>query len=199
MIGNDIIDISEALKINWERKGFLNKIFCKNEQDLILNSKNPGLMVWLLWSMKESAYKIFQRHELKRVFNPLKFKCQLTGINSCFYYGRVDFNNLSYLTGSEISADTISTIAVYGDADSLNKIIKGNIKCSSSEYSIQHQELYDFALEDISERIKKPAEELSIKKDLYGIPRLFIKNSQLSMPVSLSHHGSYAAYAIVNF
>ncbi len=77
MIGNDIIDIAEASKINWRRKGFLKKILNEDEQYSILNSDNPGLTLWLLWSMKESAYKIFLRKNFIRIYNPLKFECRL--------------------------------------------------------------------------------------------------------------------------
>lgn len=196
MIGNDIIDIAEASKIDWGRKGFLEKIFNEDERNLILNSENPGLMVWLLWSMKESGYKIFLRQSLQRAYNPLKFKCKLNTIKSNSYSGKIYFNNFIYSTKAEISGGSISTIAVYGDGYSLYKILRGNTKCSSADYSIQHKELYDFAAEEIAERINKPISSLSIKKDLYGIPHLYFENSLLNIPISLSHHGYYAAYAI---
>jgi phosphopantetheinyl transferase (holo-ACP synthase) len=63
MIGNDIVDLSLAPKeSNWKRKGFLDKIFTKNEQLRIIKSDNPENMVWNLWTRKEAAYKIFNRN-----------------------------------------------------------------------------------------------------------------------------------------
>ena len=60
MIGNDIVDLKLAsIQSNWQRKGFLNKVFTKKEQTLILNASNSFEMVWLLWSIKESAYKVY--------------------------------------------------------------------------------------------------------------------------------------------
>ena len=36
MIGNDVVDLELAKKeSNWQRRGFLSKIFTKNEQRLI--------------------------------------------------------------------------------------------------------------------------------------------------------------------
>ena len=76
MIGNDIIDLALALKeSNWKRKGFLDKIFTKNEQLLILNTQNPEVMVWNLWSRKEAAYKIYNRQTGIRGYFPLQLEC----------------------------------------------------------------------------------------------------------------------------
>ncbi len=197
MIGNDIIDIAEAFKINWKREGFLQKIFNKNEKNWISNSNNPGLIVWLLWSMKESAYKIFFRQYLERVYNPVKFECKLIKENSNLFHGEVDFNDITYSTSSKILEEVISTTAVIMNGPSASKIAQENIKCSCADYSTQHKELYNFTLKKISDKINKPFNALSIQKDLYGIPHLFYKNSLLNIPISLSHHGNYAAYAIV--
>ena len=46
MIGNDIIDLAFARKeSNWQRPGFLNKIFTPDEQWLIANAKNESLFL----------------------------------------------------------------------------------------------------------------------------------------------------------
>ena len=34
-------------------------------------------MVWLLWSMKEAAYKCYTQQHKKRFFAPQKFECHL--------------------------------------------------------------------------------------------------------------------------
>ena len=76
MIGNDIVDLNLAkTQSNWKRKGYLDKIFTENEQNLIFESENPTAKVWNLWSRKEAAYKIYNRSTNIRVFNPKKFDC----------------------------------------------------------------------------------------------------------------------------
>ena len=66
MIGNDIVDFQKAaLESNWLREGYLDKLFCKEEKELILDSKNPHQMVWLLWTMKEAGYKIHFRQKFR--------------------------------------------------------------------------------------------------------------------------------------
>lgn len=109
MIGNDIVDLALAKKeSNWKRKGFLDKIFTPKEQFLILNSQNPEIMVWNLWSRKEAAYKIYNRERGIRGYFPLQLKC---------YYenetlGTVSCNGNIYFTQTIISDEFIYSIAV---------------------------------------------------------------------------------------
>ena len=109
MIGNDIVDLALARKeSNWQRKGFLDKIFTVKEQLLIANTKNSEIMVWNLWSRKEAAYKIYNRETGIRGFFPLQLEC--------FYenetFGTVSIKEKIYFTQSKIENDSIYTIAV---------------------------------------------------------------------------------------
>lgn len=109
MIGNDIVDLALAKKeSNWQRKGFLNKIFTQKEKLLIVNAKNPEGMVWNLWSRKEAAYKIYNRQTNIRGYFPLQLEC--------FYesetLGTVYCNGNSYHTETSVSSESIYTIAV---------------------------------------------------------------------------------------
>lgn len=129
MIGNDIVDLELALtQSNWKRKGYLDKIFTKNEQLLIFKSENPNQTVWNLWSRKEAAYKIYNRITKNRIYNPILFECfdfdQSIGI--------VKNNGLFYFTKTEINPHYIHTISVLNTDDferinyqnRSNKIIK---------------------------------------------------------------------------
>lgn len=62
MIGNDVIDILQTRReSNWRRRGFIAKLFNDEEQLLIEKSTDPESMLWILWSMKEAAYKVYNR------------------------------------------------------------------------------------------------------------------------------------------
>lgn len=119
MIGNDIVDLALARKeSNWQRKGFLDKIFTENEQLLISNSKNPESMVWNLWTRKEAGYKIYNRLTDIRGYFPLQIEC---------YYesetlGTVSCNGNAYHTQTKISHDCIYTVAVT-EKEYFNQII----------------------------------------------------------------------------
>jgi phosphopantetheinyl transferase (holo-ACP synthase) len=118
MIGNDIVDLALAQKeSNWKRKGFLNKIFTKNEQLLIFNAKNPEVMVWNLWSRKEAAYKIYNRQTQIRGYFPLQLECFDLEIINGIPFGKVVIKDIVYYTKTEITAEFIHTIAVENSKD----------------------------------------------------------------------------------
>jgi phosphopantetheinyl transferase (holo-ACP synthase) len=109
MIGNDIVDLAKAKKdSNWKRAGFLDKLFTKNEQELILSAVNPELVVWNLWSRKEAAYKIYNRITRIRAFIPLQLSCdffdEINGIVRC--------QEFVFFTNTILIDEQIHTIAV---------------------------------------------------------------------------------------
>lgn len=114
MIGNDIIDLSLAkTESNWKRRGFLYKIFTPKEQLLILETQNPEMMVWNLWSRKESAYKIYNRQTGIRAFIPLKLEC----FDAHTEIGKVICDEHIYFTKTEITDQYIHTFSVTNISD----------------------------------------------------------------------------------
>jgi phosphopantetheinyl transferase (holo-ACP synthase) len=113
MIGNDIVDLALARReSNWKRKGFLDKIFTKNEQLLISKARNPEVVVWNLWSRKEAAYKIYNRKTLIRGYFPLQLECFELEIIDGIIFGKVIIKDFVYYTKTVISTEFIDTIAV---------------------------------------------------------------------------------------
>lgn len=109
MIGNDIVDLALAKKeSNWQRNRFLDKIFTENEQLLIANALDPDIMVWNLWTRKEAAYKIYNRETGIRGYIPLQLDCWYESEN----LGTVSCNGFTYHTQTQISNESVYTIAV---------------------------------------------------------------------------------------
>ena len=124
MIGNDVIDILQSRKeSNWRRKGFIEKIYTPDEQLLISNAADPEIMVWILWSMKEAAYKVYNRQTKIREYIPLKLVCSLLSQNHNSIKGSVICSGKTFHTNTILSQDYIHTIAVSHFED-LNKIIE---------------------------------------------------------------------------
>jgi phosphopantetheinyl transferase (holo-ACP synthase) len=122
VIGNDIVDLALARKeSDWQRKGFLNKIFTQSEQLQILNSKNPEIQVWNFWSRKEAAYKIYNRQTGIRGYFPLQLECTDLEINKDYILGKVEIKDCVYFTKTKISTQQIHTIAVTKSLD-FNKV-----------------------------------------------------------------------------
>lgn len=137
MIGNDIVDLVQAAKdSDWNRKGYLEKIFTPEEQFMISSDIYPDLMVWLLWSMKESAYKIHSRDTKLRSFAPAKLRCTNLIIHEGCATGNVFYEDQLYFTSSIILTDNyIHTIAATR-AEDLDRIkVKiSDYPGSSSDY-----------------------------------------------------------------
>ena len=123
MIGNDLVDLNAASReSNWKRKGFQNKLFNEKEQAIIISHINPEEMVWLLWSMKEAAYKIYNKVTGIREYAPLKLSCTLTESYNAEYYGKVQISGKVYFTKSTlIQGDYIHTLAAEQES-TLNSI-----------------------------------------------------------------------------
>ena len=106
MIGNDVVDLTLAkTESNWQRKGYLNKIFTTKEQNLIYSAQNPTVMVWILWSRKEAVYKILRQKGESRGFYPLLINCSHEN-------GLVLYKDSVFYSTTQIRNNCIHTIAV---------------------------------------------------------------------------------------
>ncbi|RZJ75588.1 MAG: 4-phosphopantetheinyl transferase family protein [Flavobacterium sp.] len=114
MIGNDVVDLVAARsQSNWQRKGFLQKLFSAEEQRLIAAASEASeTMVWILWSMKEAAYKIYNRETGVRGYIPHKLLCSDVAITNLGFIGKVNCEDRTYYTVSTIQDNVIHTIAV---------------------------------------------------------------------------------------
>lgn len=124
MLGNDIVDLQVAkIESNWRRKNYLQKIFSPNEQQYIAEAKQPDEMVWLLWSMKEAAYKIYNRQTGIRSFAPTQLNCYLPTLEKPID-GLVSIKNEIYFTQSQLKDEYIHTLATVNQQQILYTKIK---------------------------------------------------------------------------
>lgn len=179
MIGNDVVDLRLAQKeSNWKRKGYLDKIYTVAEQEIIHSASNPDLMVWILWSMKEAAYKANNRITNIREFAPTKIVCELPNADDAIRYGKATYNNLEYQIKIFIFKEYIHTIAL----------------CNSRDFStVDVITIEDFPIDYLrylkEKKFLMPHER--IIKNESGIPNLFNEITCETKPVSISHHGRY--------
>ena len=182
MIGNDIIDLSFArLESNWQRRGFLEKLFTANEQKLILTAKNSFILVWKFWSMKEAAYKIYLQQNETRFFAPKKFDCLLKSGKK----GLVYFKDQIFYTSSIVSQKYIFTLA------SLEKETKAYSKIVTPELidkTIKNKLEYGSAFSAL---------EIEQKKSKNGAPSYYHKDMLLTRSCSISHHGNYGVFSLL--
>ncbi|PKD16048.1 hypothetical protein APR41_09630 [Salegentibacter salinarum] len=182
MIGNDIIDLNLIrAQSNWQRKGFLQKLFSEEEQTFIQNSEDPELNVWLLWSMKEAVYKAVQRkYTLKRFYNPKQFISEQIKINPGKARGVVCYKEDVFVINSILFPNMIHT------------------STGNTEFSLisENKNSRFRLLQKIAEHKDIRLEYLNISKDREGIPFVSYRGDNLQIPFSLSHHGNFSAYAV---
>lgn len=182
MIGNDIIDLSLAkTESNWQRKGFLEKQFSANEQQLILNAQNSFEMVWRLWSMKEAAYKIFTQQHSVRFFAPKKFECNLMQDLK----GEVCYKNQKFYTTSLVNPEYIFTKAdLIKEKRSFSEMVPPDQIDMMIKNKLNH--LTGVKMSGIKQ-----------KKSKNGVPSYYYKTILLTLSCSITHHGKYGAYSLV--
>lgn len=124
MIGNDVVDLLQSRQeSNWKRKGFLEKLFTDEEQLLIKQDSDTEIAIWLFWSMKEAAYKIYNRQTKRREYIPKKLICKVVSKSNDYILGQVTCEENVYYTKTAILNDSIHTIAVSYIND-LNKVVE---------------------------------------------------------------------------
>ena len=191
MVGNDLVDLKLAAKqSNWQRKGFLDKLFTPKEQGYILNSDDSFKTVWLLWSMKESAYKAYLQMHNDRFFAPKKLACHLISKNK----GTVLINNALFFTESEIDGAFIYTVAFSEKYN--NKFLSDCFRFQHLDFKNQQSQTYQKVLVAFSNKLKLPVAQLKIEKNGQGIPQLFHDEMLLNHSFSMTHHGQFGAFCI---
>jgi phosphopantetheinyl transferase (holo-ACP synthase) len=183
--GNDIIDIATAnIESNWKRPGFLQKIFTQQEQEYIHNAAAPTQMVWRLWSMKESAYKIYTRQFGGRFFAPQKLSCTILSETA----GQVVINTISYQTLTITAKNYIYSIAMPEAFD--------NFYSACFEMPGKQELIYEKLIAQYAGIMHADKNNFMVLKEKNNIPFLYCKKEKLKIPVSITHHGNYAAFTI---
>lgn len=190
MVGNDIIDINETRRsTNWERPGFIQKIFTTKEQSIISASAEPFTTVWQLWSMKESAYKVFIQAGGKRFFNPTKIECSIDSSKN----GCVRIDQMTLKTSTIINSNYIFSTAIINNSDIDSCIFQLEENNSKQQSNFMQQRI----LNDFAKNNSLNCDELRILKTITGVPTLYYKNKAQNTSFSITHHGKYGAYSIL--
>lgn len=170
MIGNDIVDLVKAKEeSDIFRPRYLEKICSSDEINLVLSSSNSIHTFWRIWTMKESAYKAFQRKlGFKTVFNPFAFICQ---------FKDSEFGKVSYYD-CQLSTKTIQTKDfIYSEV------------INSEENQRFFGTTINFLIKLKAELNLQSLPEISRKE---GMPVL--KFFDKTLPFSKTHHGNFQAF-----
>jgi phosphopantetheinyl transferase (holo-ACP synthase) len=215
--GNDIISLNAINVARTNQPQFYSKILSDTEKDLY---NQPGFVaipfenfVWLLWSIKESAYKYLQRKDPGLIFHPVKFIVKqlqvpfghtVTNCEAIETEG-ADFDDQTVLKGViTYGPDTLYSrsliyteliLSVVNDNQNFENTfwgVKLIDKCGPDHQSTEVRRC-------LVNRLKRlfPESNPIIVKSPHGFPVILNKkNEEADIPVSLSHHDDMVAYAI---
>ncbi|QSS97009.1 4'-phosphopantetheinyl transferase superfamily protein [Psychroflexus sp. ALD_RP9] len=169
MLGNDIVDLTEAKKqSNIFRSRYFDKTLTASEQYIVQQSVNPELCFWTIWTCKEAVYKSAQREFcFKAFYNPLQFQTHFLTEDKA----KICFNKKVYDIDIKLNSNFIYSYT------------SNNFK---TDYHIQPTQ--SLTLKKISNNFNQP---VSLKKNEIGLPYLEFYSHQKIC--SVTHHGSFFA------
>lgn len=191
--GNDIVDLQRAtIESNWRRAGYLQKIFSAKEIEDIHTSIDPNKMVWLYWSMKETAYKCISRALKLRFYSPAKLTCDLDDIAESQVRGYVQYEDFKIETSSKVTSEYISTFSRNFAQENHNLILVINPESMENPGQAIRRKIHTY----LSNYHSQPSSRFSIIKDTLGIPSLRDFKKGISFPISISHHGRFGSFSL---
>jgi phosphopantetheinyl transferase (holo-ACP synthase) len=213
--GNDIVSLNAINITRTKQHKFYSKILSDSENPLYNEFGLAGIpfenFVWLLWSIKESAYKFLQRNEPGLIFTPIKFmveglylpsdyvtssfgttQSEGTGFdNQNCIKGVVAFGQHTLYSCSLIRREFIFSVVNHGD--SFEKTCWGIKLIDNPDHENQSKEVRLFLIEKLQQLYG--ANDFNISKSSHNCP-ILLKGTEVSaIPVSLSHHEQFIAYS----
>ena len=210
--GNDIVAL-QAIDIQRTiSPQFYSKFITAHEQSIYQQSQFAAVpfysFIWLLWCVKESAYKYLKRSNPDLVFSPSKIVIQninvpvtmpddVSGVwesdkaNEDFYTGGVLFETTQLYFRLKITANFIASVV--NDSPNFDHVVWGIRHIENADNENQSEQVRAFTLAKVEAIIN--LENIQIKKTPSGYPYFAQGNNELDMPLSLAHHGHFIAFS----
>jgi phosphopantetheinyl transferase (holo-ACP synthase) len=212
--GNDIVALKAINIARTQQPNFYLKIISAEEKNLYdqrFSDKLPlGHFVWLLWSVKESAYKYLQRITPELAFSPTRIlitllelptssppinfegnKIESRGFDKgSVYKGIAGFGTDLLYFSSVINDDFIFTVV--NCEDNFGDICWGIELIDSAEPAHQSKAVREFLLNRLNNLF--PGGKWQIEKNVHSCPFLLKEGFEIAVPVSLTHHDGWVGY-----
>ncbi|RZA02088.1 MAG: 4-phosphopantetheinyl transferase family protein [Sphingobacteriaceae bacterium] len=212
--GNDIVALN-AIDIQRTRDArFYSKFIADSELAIYQHQSLPlpfEIFVWLLWSVKESAYKYLQRHDAGLVFSPIKFVVVGLNILPNFVLTPVAGNYwdndtpTNYITGTVSYGHTQLYFQSYITPDFITSAVNNDEQFAQVHCGIQSIEQTDSEHQSIAVRELAlaqlrsvlNADNLHITKSEIGYPVVLKGDESLDVALSFAHHDRWVGYSFV--
>jgi len=214
--GNDIVSLN-AVNARATQPRYYSKILSTSE---IVLYNEPGFtnlafenFVWLLWSVKESAYKYFKRIKSDLIFSPTKFIVQHLQMPAEYNIANVEVremegrgfdrkNNIVFNSTIKIGSETFYSSSII-HREFIASVVNGDGNFENTYWGIKlinkSDPLYQsFAVREfLIKRLKRlfHLDNPVISKTPEGFPVVQDGINEREVPVSLSHHDCLVAYS----
>jgi phosphopantetheinyl transferase (holo-ACP synthase) len=208
--GNDIVALKAINVARTSQENFYKKVIAGSEHTLynepVSEKISFATFVWLLWSVKESAYKFLQRLSPALVFSPTKFVVNwlelparqgmvrsegqgfdhMAAYRCAITYGGQALHSCSLITGEWI-------FSVVSQDESFCDIYWGIQKIASVDPDAQSRAVRELLIRRLHAFF--PESNLRVGKSPVGIPIVLNDDAEIPVPVSLAHHEHYVGYS----
>lgn len=214
--GNDIVALNVINIPRTRDIRFYSKFITDSELAIYQKLQSPSLpfeiFAWLLWSVKESAYKYLQRHDAGLIFSPIKFIVGQLNIPPDFIlthfdgpYWDSEETPANYLTGSVSYSNTHLyfrsyltndfIISVVDSDEQFENVYWGIQLIEQTDHQHQSQEVRNFAL--IKLKALLAIDDLRVVKSEIGYPVVMESGTPLEVALSFAHHDRFVGYSFV--
>jgi phosphopantetheinyl transferase (holo-ACP synthase) len=213
--GNDVVSLAAINIARTKQSRFYSKILTASEMTLYRENGFAQMhfekFVWLLWSLKESAFKFLQRNNPALVFSPTKFvvnylsmplgyaetKFGASEIEDCgfdnrsVFKGAVTYGFDTFFSRSLVYQELIASVA--NDHSNFENTWWG-IKLIDKPYpENQSLAVRKFLVDKLQSLLHLNG--LRVDKSAHGFPVVRNGNKEVAISVSLSHHNHVVAYS----
>ena len=211
--GNDIVALN-AIDIQRTRDARFYSKFITDSELAIYQQQSQALsfeiFVWLLWSVKESAYKYLQRHKAGMIFSPAKIVIQQINVptnNSLtnffgaewesdytfenFYSGTVTSGSHQLYFRSKLHHEFIASV-VNGD-DRFENVYWGIRLINNVDSEHQSRAVRELVLTKLQSMLG--VDDLQISKSETGYPVVLNSETSLDIAISFAHHDKWVGYS----
>ena len=191
MLGNDIVDLADPeTSRGGQHPRFDERVFASCERAALARSSDPTRLRWMLWAVKESAFKGLRRTQPGTVLSPVQFVVDLDSQ----LHGTGSYRDQHYCASVELDRDCVHAIV----SDDLTRAgtLWGSRRVADGTVAdiAASQQARSLALDRISARLGIDRSELGIER-VGRIPHLLHRGACTLATLSLSHHGSYVSFA----
>lgn len=202
MVGNDVVDLRDpdADSRSYSPR-FDERVFAPSESRAIAAAANPEVCRWLTWSAKEAAYKALRKSDPDAVFSARCFEVEISRTDSLHARvsggdapaGSADFEVRFFMGESAIHA--VALQSGWNESSVIHGFERFEThSASAADPRAPGHAARRLACERVASALAGRAGDFEVRKE-GRVPVLFESGRRVAGNLSLSHHGSWSAFA----